>query len=55
MSDNNNNDNYEYPEFYQSSAWVLNTWYKKLAYIIGWIYIALFILGFVYGFITGNS
>jgi len=32
--------------------WELDKWWKKLVYIIGWVWISLFIIGFIVGFVT---
>jgi len=35
--------------------WVLDKWYKKVIYVIGWVYLALMTYGFVIGVIEGAT
>ena len=32
--------------------WILDKWYQKTSYVIGIIYVILFILGFIIGFFS---
>jgi len=37
----------------QKKEWSLDHWYEKAVYIIGIIYVVLFSIGFIVGFIEG--
>ena len=34
------------------TAWIMDKWYQKTLYVLGWIYFVLFTLGFIIGFIN---
>jgi hypothetical protein len=31
--------------------WILSKWYDKAIYVLGWIWLVLFVIGFVIGFL----
>jgi len=35
--------------------WVLNKWYKKAIYLLGYLWIIMFLWGFIEGLIKGGS
>jgi len=76
MSNNNNNNDFEYPTFTVSSKtplqkvsvlttsrnpWIVDKWYQKVAYVLGWIntvtimiYLVIIVIALIAAISTGN-
>jgi hypothetical protein len=37
----------------RKKVWILDSWWKKGIYCVGWFYLTIFILSFLVGFIHG--
>jgi len=37
------------------SKWIINKWYQKTVYVIGWAWVVLFLLGFFIGLVAGMT
>ena len=33
-------------------TWLITEWWQKTIYVIGWIYVILFLAGFIVGFVS---